>query len=170
MNSRSSQSNSFSNSTHKLLYLLAAGVAALISVASLTAFTESQELTEDNIEAYIEICNEELPMDLGDGVTQTKMYLDGKCIVYECEIEGTGYLMLDEYSLFLAEANGKSEILNSLPQDYQNDEEIRMLVDFMLEYEYSIKYVYKNAPLYKNGESKVLFSITITPADLRLYL
>ena len=75
MNSSSSQSNSFSNSTHKLLYLLAAGVAALISVASLTAFTENQELTEDNIEAYIEICNEELPMDLGDGVTQTKFIL-----------------------------------------------------------------------------------------------
>ena len=56
------------------------------------------------------------------------------------------------------------------PQDYQNDEEIRMLVDFMLEYEYSIKYVYKAAPLYKNGASKVLYSITITPADLRLYL
>lgn len=170
VNSSSSQSNSFSNSTHKLLYLLAAGVAALISVASLTAFTENQELTEDNIEAYIEICNEELPQDLGNGMTQTKMYLDGKCIVYECEIEGTGYLMLDEYSLFLAEANGKTEILSSLPQDYQTDEDFRMLVDFMLEYEYSIKYVYKAAPLYKNGASKVLYSITITPADLRLYL
>lgn len=170
VNSRGCQSNSFSNASHKLLYLLAAGVAALISVASLTAFTENQGLSEDNIEAYIELCNEDLPQDLGNGVTQTQVYLDGKCIVYECEIEGTGYLMLDEYSLSLAEANGKTEILSSLPQDYQTDEEIRTLVDFMLEYEYSIKYVYKAAPLYKNGASKVLYSITITPADLRLYL
>lgn len=45
-----------------------------------------------------------------------------------------------------------------------------MLVDFMLKYEYSIKYVYNNAPLYKNGASEVLFSITITAAYLRLYL
>ena len=170
VNSRGCQSNSFSNSSHKLLYLLAAGVAALISVASLTAFTENQELSEDNIEAYVELCNEDLPQDLGNGVTQTQVYLEGKCIVYECEVGGSGYLMLDEYSLFLAEANGKTEILSSLPQDYQTDEEFRVLVDFMLEYEYSIKYVYKAAPLFKNGTSKVLYSITITPADLRLYL
>lgn len=169
VNSSKYPSQTFPNLTHKVLYLLASVIVALVSVASLSALTDDYEITEDNIEAYVELSNEDLPMDLGDGLTMTQMYLDGKCIVQEYEMGGSG-LLYNDYSLFVAESSTKTEILCAMKEDYQNDAELKQLVDFMLEYNYSVKYVYKAAPLYKNGSSRELYSVTISPADLRLYL
>ena len=161
VNSSKYASDNTPSPTSKLLYTLGASLAAVVSVVSLTTFNQNPGLTDKNIGVFVEALNDEMPMSLGDGVTQTSVYLDGKCIVFQCKIDNVYSFMVDDSTREYAETNGKTEIVSSFVAEYENNAETKAIIDFMIEYGYSIKYSYTDIP------SSHLYSITITPADVK---
>ena len=145
----------------KVLYALAAGAAAVISILSIITFTNNQELTEDNISVLVKNVNRELPAEIEDGVVYTRMYLDGKKIVNEYRLEVSIWDM-DRTALSSFKREGKSDVLRDIRREYAHDKDFRSLIDFVMEYDYDIVCNYVDA------NYQPIHSITLTSSEIEM--
>ena len=139
VNSSKYASDNTASPNLKLMYTLAASLAAVVSVVSLTTFTSTMEITEDNIDEQIALANKELPVQIAYGLQMTEIYLDNHDMVFVCQFEEITSDEIDSYALM----SFNRELRNNLPQtvkDMQNDPVNRTMLEFMVNYQYNMVY------------------------------